>query len=65
MNVPSHVPARIGAGRIAPRRLYDGVRPYELAIYALVLLGIAWLLWRWLRRPQPGLQDYAEGEGGD
>ena len=33
------------------RRLYDAIRPYELAIYVVVLLGLAWVVWRWLRRP--------------
>ncbi len=39
------------------RTLYDAVRPYELVIYALVLVGFAWVLWRWLRggaRGEPG-----------
>lgn len=31
------------------RTLYDAVRPYELVIYALVLVGFAWVIWRWLR----------------
>ena len=31
------------------RTLYDAVRPYELVIYAVVLVGFAWVLWRWLR----------------
>ena len=31
------------------RRLYDAVRPYELAIYGLVIAGSAWLIYRWLR----------------
>jgi membrane protein DedA with SNARE-associated domain len=31
------------------RRLYDAIRPYELAIYALVLVGTTWLIYRWLR----------------
>jgi membrane protein DedA with SNARE-associated domain len=35
------------------RRLYDAIRPYELAIYALVLVGTAWLIYRWLRGPRP------------
>jgi membrane protein DedA with SNARE-associated domain len=30
------------------RRLYDAIRPYELAIYAIVVLGIVWIVWRWL-----------------
>jgi len=46
------------------RRLYEGIRPYELAIYVLVLAGIGWVLWRWLRRPQTRLRDAAGGEGG-
>jgi len=45
------------------RRLYDAIRPYELVIYAVVLVGIGWVLWRWLRRPQPILRG-AGGEGG-
>jgi membrane protein DedA with SNARE-associated domain len=41
------------------RRLYDAIRPYELAIYAIVVLGIVWIVWRWLhpavrRRSLPG-----------
>jgi membrane protein DedA with SNARE-associated domain len=41
------------------RHLYDAIRPYELAIYAVVLLGIVWIVWRWLhpvvrRRSSPG-----------
>jgi membrane protein DedA with SNARE-associated domain len=38
------------------RRLYDAIRPYELVIYALVLVATAWLIYRWLRgsrRPVP------------
>lgn len=31
------------------RTLYDAVRPYELVIYALVVVGFAWVIWRWLR----------------
>jgi membrane protein DedA with SNARE-associated domain len=46
------------------RRLYDAVRPYELVIYALVVVGIGFVLWRWLRRPQPRLRD-AGGQGGE
>jgi membrane protein DedA with SNARE-associated domain len=34
------------------RRLYEAIRPYELAIYALVLVGTAWLIYRWLRGPR-------------
>jgi membrane protein DedA with SNARE-associated domain len=30
------------------RRLYDAVRPYELVIYMMVLIGAAWVVWRWL-----------------
>ena len=30
------------------RTLYDAIRPYELVIYALVVAGIAWVMWRWL-----------------
>jgi membrane protein DedA with SNARE-associated domain len=30
------------------RTLYDAVRPYELVIYALVVAGFAWVIWRWL-----------------
>ncbi len=39
------------------RTLYDAIRPYELVIYALVVVGIAWVIWRWLRggaRGEPG-----------
>jgi membrane protein DedA with SNARE-associated domain len=31
------------------RTLYDAVRPWELVVYALVLVGFAWVIWRWLR----------------
>ncbi|HEX6655104.1 MAG TPA: DedA family protein [Candidatus Limnocylindria bacterium] len=31
------------------RHLYDAVRPYEYVIYAVVLLGIAYVIYRWLR----------------
>ena len=31
------------------RRLYDAVRPYEYAIYAVVVLGTIYLIYRWLR----------------
>lgn len=31
------------------RSLYDAVRPFELPIYAAVLLGGAYLIYRWLR----------------
>jgi membrane protein DedA with SNARE-associated domain len=34
------------------RRLYDAIRPYELVIYALVLVATAWLIYRWLRGPR-------------
>jgi membrane protein DedA with SNARE-associated domain len=30
------------------RTLYDAVRPYELVIYALVVVGTVWVLYRWL-----------------
>jgi membrane protein DedA with SNARE-associated domain len=39
------------------RTLYDAIRPYELVIYALVVVGIAWVVWRWLSggaRGEPG-----------
>jgi membrane protein DedA with SNARE-associated domain len=32
------------------RHFYDGVRPYETVIYVLVVVGIAMLVYRWLRR---------------
>ena len=32
------------------RRLYDAIRPFEPVIYGVVLLGIAWVIWRWLHR---------------
>ena len=35
------------------RHLYEAVRPFEYVIYALVLLGIGWLVYRWLRRRPP------------
>jgi hypothetical protein len=31
------------------RHLYDAIRPFELLIYALVLIGIAYVIYRWLR----------------
>lgn len=31
------------------RHLYDAVRPYEYVIYAVVLLGGAYVIYRWLR----------------
>jgi membrane protein DedA with SNARE-associated domain len=31
------------------KRLYDAVRPYELVIYAVVILGGAYVLYRWIR----------------
>jgi len=31
------------------RHLYDAVRPYEYAIYAVVILGGAYVLYRWIR----------------
>ena len=29
--------------------LYEAVRPYEYVIYVVVLLGIGWVLYRWIR----------------
>ena len=48
------------------RRLYDAIRPYELVIYAIVLAGIAWVIWRWLhRRDEPaGLADVGSEQNG-
>ena len=34
------------------RTLYDVVRPYELVIYGLVVVGTAWLIYRWLWGPR-------------
>jgi len=31
------------------RHLYDAIRPFELVIYAVVLLGIAYVIYRWLQ----------------
>ena len=31
------------------RNLYDAVRPFEYVIYAIVIVGGAYLLYRWLR----------------
>ena len=31
------------------RHLYDAIRPFEYVIYALVLMGIAYLVYRWWR----------------
>jgi membrane protein DedA with SNARE-associated domain len=36
------------------RHLYDAVRPYETVIYLLVVVGIAILVYRWLRRRPAG-----------
>jgi membrane protein DedA with SNARE-associated domain len=36
------------------RTLYDAVRPYELVIYALVLVGTVWVIYRWLWGPRRG-----------
>jgi membrane protein DedA with SNARE-associated domain len=30
-------------------RLYDAVRPFELVIYAVVLVGGAFVIYRWIR----------------
>lgn len=46
------------------RHLYDAVRPYEYVIYALVLLGTIYLLYRWLRRPAAGGTPRAEPGAG-
>jgi membrane protein DedA with SNARE-associated domain len=35
------------------RHLYDAVRPYELVIYAVVLLAVVWVVWRWLGGSRP------------
>jgi membrane protein DedA with SNARE-associated domain len=42
------------------QHLYDAVRPYEYAIYAIVLLGGAYLVYRWLRNDSGS--DSAVGE---
>jgi membrane protein DedA with SNARE-associated domain len=34
------------------RTLYDAVRPYELVIYAVVVVATVWIIWRWLRGPR-------------
>ncbi|HEV8252964.1 MAG TPA: hypothetical protein VGQ66_06230, partial [Candidatus Limnocylindria bacterium] len=31
------------------RRLYDAIRPFELLIYVVVVLGVAYVIYRWLR----------------
>jgi membrane protein DedA with SNARE-associated domain len=31
------------------RHLYDAVRPFELLIYLVVVLGVAYVIYRWLR----------------
>ena len=38
------------------RRLYDAIRPFELPIYAAVLLGGAYVIYRWLDRSNPHRQ---------
>jgi len=35
------------------RALYDAVRPFEYPIYAVVVIGTVWLVYRWLRTPRP------------
>ncbi|MEO8246678.1 MAG: DedA family protein [Chloroflexota bacterium] len=35
------------------RHLYDAIRPFEYVIYVLVLLGIAYLVYRWWRSGSP------------
>jgi membrane protein DedA with SNARE-associated domain len=42
------------------QHLYDAVRPYEYVIYAIVLLGGAYLVYRWLRNDSGS--DSAVGE---
>jgi membrane protein DedA with SNARE-associated domain len=39
------------------RHLYDAVRPFEYVIYALVLLGIVYLVYRWWRSSGRGSAD--------
>jgi membrane protein DedA with SNARE-associated domain len=36
------------------RHLYDAVRPFELVIYAVVVLAAIYVIYRWLRA-RPGL----------
>jgi hypothetical protein len=31
------------------RHLYDAVRPFELLIYVVVVVGVAYVVYRWLR----------------
>jgi len=31
------------------RHLYDAIRPFELLIYVVVLVGVAYVFYRWLR----------------
>jgi len=47
--------------------LYQAIRPYELVIYAVVLIGGAYVIYRWARGrgtpgPRPGATSDAEGE---
>jgi membrane protein DedA with SNARE-associated domain len=44
------------------QHLYDAVRPYEYVIYAIVLLGGAYLVYRWLRNDSGADSDSAVGE---
>ena len=31
------------------KSLYDSIRPFELLIYVVVLVGVAYVIYRWLR----------------
>lgn len=42
------------------RRLYDAVRPFEYVIYLLVALGVAYLVYRWVRPRRSDPQPHAE-----
>jgi len=42
------------------RRLYDAVRPFEYVIYVVVVLGVAYLVYRWVRSRRSDPQPHAE-----
>jgi membrane protein DedA with SNARE-associated domain len=49
------------------RHLYDAVRPFELVIYVVVVVGVAYVIYRWLRGRGGATATAArsgEGDGG-
>lgn len=48
------------------RNLYDAIRPFEPVIYGVVLIAIAWVIWRWLHRRSDAapLADAGSGQNG-